>query len=383
MSRSNTIGTDRMSAGMQVVPVMVCFLITGLVPLAFVTEGYSEAIKSGNLPLCSCLGALGGVVFAASRMAASTRKHILVCALFIVTAALIIPVFSETPLAMGCGAAMLGFGASVAMTALVPLLASLSSPAGLAVRLACGAACGTAVFLTMTHVAWWAETTAMPTFGLGWKVIFMLSAMLSLLALTMLAATPFDFRQEVRQEAKRQFPVSEAVAMACVACIGFSLLQQSMTGQTAQPPALSRSMGLLSSLIGCLVAALSLRHLPARFFQVFASSLAVGGTLLLALCPSAEITAVAGVFAGFACPSLMAPIIAAGIRIEGVQRADRTSSLLVGGMFAGMLPATLHLGTPVASGIEICAAVYLLYYSIFRFSPELPTDFKHSDTNRR
>ena len=87
---------------------------------------------------------------------------------------------------------LLGIGNAIMQTSLNPLVTNLISEDKLASTLTFGQFVKAIASFLAPILAAWGATTYIPTFGLGWRALFVIYAIVSFLSISVLAATPIE-----------------------------------------------------------------------------------------------------------------------------------------------------------------------------------------------
>ena len=120
------------------------------------------------------------------------RKKTVLISLAVTAVSLVIPAFGEGYTTMLLSFSLLGIGNAIMQTSLNPLVSNLISGDKLASTLTFGQFVKAIASFLAPILAAWGATTLFPTFGLGWRVLFIIYAVVSLLSVSLLAATPID-----------------------------------------------------------------------------------------------------------------------------------------------------------------------------------------------
>ena len=120
------------------------------------------------------------------------RKKTVLISLVVTAVSLIIPVAGDSYLTMLAAFSLLGIGNAIMQTSLNPLVTNLISGDKLASTLTFGQFVKAIASFLAPILAAWGATTYLPTFGLGWRVLFAIYAIISVLSISLLAATPIE-----------------------------------------------------------------------------------------------------------------------------------------------------------------------------------------------
>ncbi|MBO4965269.1 MAG: MFS transporter, partial [Muribaculaceae bacterium] len=118
------------------------------------------------------------------------RKKTVLLSQVLTIVSLLIPIFGENYYQMLIAFSLLGIGNAVMQTSLNPLVSGLISPARLASTLTFGQFVKALASLLAPYLMSWGAASLIPTFGLSWKIVFPIFAIVNLLSIAMLSATP-------------------------------------------------------------------------------------------------------------------------------------------------------------------------------------------------
>lgn len=196
MNNSNPAATTAKSPLMQFIPVMLCFFSMGFVDLVgtatnFVRNDLNLSVSEASLfPSLVFFWFLIFSVPTGILMNRIGRKSTVLVSLVITAVSLVIPVFGDSYAVMLISFSLLGIGNAVMQTSLNPLVTNLISGNKLASALTFGQFVKAIASFLAPIIATWGATTLMSTFGLSWRVLFLIYAIVSALAITALGATP-------------------------------------------------------------------------------------------------------------------------------------------------------------------------------------------------
>ena len=193
-----SISSARKSSLMQLIPVMFCFFAMGFVDLVgtatnFVQKDLSLSDSQANLfPSLVFFWFLIFSVPTGILMNRIGRKKTVLISLAVTAVSLVIPLFGSSYWTMLAAFSLLGIGNAIMQTSLNPLVSNLITPDKLASTLTFGQFVKAIASFLAPIIAMWGATTAFPTFGLGWKVLFAIYAVVSFLSVSILGATPIN-----------------------------------------------------------------------------------------------------------------------------------------------------------------------------------------------
>ncbi len=120
------------------------------------------------------------------------RKKTVLLSLLVTAVSLILPITGDSYTTMLLSFSLLGIGNAIMQTSLNPLVSNLISPSRLASTLTFGQFVKAIASFLAPVIAARGATTYLPTFGLGWRALFVIYAVISLVSISALAATPIE-----------------------------------------------------------------------------------------------------------------------------------------------------------------------------------------------
>ena len=201
MNNSATYAPERKSSIIRIIPVMLCFFAMGFVDLVGTASNYVQKdlnLSDSEANLFPSLVFFWFLIFSVPTgilMNKIGRKKTVLISLVVTAGSLFIPIFGSSYIAMLVSFSLLGIGNAIMQTSLNPLVSNLISPDKLASTLTFGQFVKAIASFLAPILAAWGATSAMMTFGLGWKVLFPIYAMFCILSVALLGATPIHEEQ--------------------------------------------------------------------------------------------------------------------------------------------------------------------------------------------
>ena len=198
MDITQTITANKKSYIAQIVPVMLCFFAMGFVDLVGTASNYVQkdlGLTDSQANLFPSLVFFWFLIFSVPTgmlMNRIGRKKTVLISLIVTAVSLFIPAFGDSYAVMLISFSLLGIGNAIMQTSLNPLVSNLISGDKLASTLTFGQFVKAIASFLAPIIAAWGATTMMPTFGLGWRALFVIYAVISFLSISLLAATPID-----------------------------------------------------------------------------------------------------------------------------------------------------------------------------------------------
>lgn len=198
MESSKAMTNTRKTSLMQFIPVMLCFFAMGFVDLVGTASNYVQkdlGLTDSQANLFPSLVFFWFLIFSVPTgmlMNRIGRKKTVLISLVVTALSLIIPLTGDGYYTMLIAFSLLGIGNAIMQTSLNPLVTNLISGDKLASTLTFGQFVKAIASFLAPILAAWGATTYFPTFGLGWRAMFVIFAVVSFLSVSALAATPIE-----------------------------------------------------------------------------------------------------------------------------------------------------------------------------------------------
>ena len=179
-------------------PVMLCFFSMGFVDLVGIASNYVQKdlglthSEAGIMPSLVFFWFLIFSVPTGMLMNKIGRKKIVLLSILVTVASLIIPLFGNSYAVMLVAFSLLGIGNALMQTSLNPLVATIVSADSLASTLTFGQFVKAIASFLAPYIAMWGSTAVIPTFGLDWRVLFPIYAIVGTLAVVALGMTNIE-----------------------------------------------------------------------------------------------------------------------------------------------------------------------------------------------
>ena len=191
----NTTSQNNLS---RLIPVMLCFFAMGFVDLVGIASNYVKAdlgLSDSQANIFPSLVFFWFLIFSVPTgilMNRIGRKKTVLLSLIVTFASLLLPIFGDSYMLMLCSFSLLGIGNALMQTSLNPLLSNIISGDKLASSLTFGQFVKAIASFLAPYIAMWGATQAMPSFGLGWRVLFPVYMVIAIIAVLWLGATPIE-----------------------------------------------------------------------------------------------------------------------------------------------------------------------------------------------
>lgn len=374
----------------KLLPVLLCFFAMGFVDLVGIASNYVKAdlgLTDAQANIFPSLVFFWFLIFSVPTgmlMNRIGRRKTVLLSLVVTFVSLLLPVFGDGYGLMLASFSLLGIGNALMQTSLNPLLSNIVSGERLASSLTFGQFVKAIASFLAPYIAMWGATQAMPTFGMGWRVLFPVYMLVAVVAILWLGAT------SIREEREEGRPSTFG---ECLALLGKPFILLCFVGimchvgidvgtNTTAPKILMERLGMtladagfatslyfIFRTAGCFLGAFILRKMASRTF--FAVSV---------LC---MLVAMAGLFVShdrmmiYVCIALVGfgnsnifPIVFSQALLALPQKKNEVSGLMIMGLFGGTIfplamgVASDAMGQSGAVAVMAAGVVYLLFYTL-------------------
>ena len=177
---------------------MLCFFSMGFVDLVGIASNYVQKdlgltdSEAGIMPSLVFFWFLIFSVPTGMLMNRIGRKKTVLLSMLVTVASLIIPLFGNGYVLMLVAFSLLGIGNALMQTSLNPLVAMIVSGDSLASTLTFGQFVKAIASFLAPYIAMWGATAVIPSFGLDWRVLFPIYAIVGSLAVVALGMTNIE-----------------------------------------------------------------------------------------------------------------------------------------------------------------------------------------------
>jgi fucose permease len=389
MKSSSVISNRKSTSLMQFIPVMLCFFAMGFVDLVGTASNYVQKdlqLTDSEASLFPSLVFFWFLIFSVPTgmlMNRIGRKKTVLVSLVVTAVSLIIPITGEGYYTMLAAFSLLGIGNAIMQTSLNPLVTNLISGDKLASTLTFGQFVKAIASFLAPILASWGATTYLPTFGLGWRALFVIFAIVCFLSISALAATPIE---EERQD-------KASSVLACLKLLGRPFILLCFLGimchvgidvgtNTYAPKIVMERLHLVITeasyatglyfifrTAGCFLGSFILRVVsPRLFFTISVVMMAIAMALLFFGQSAATLyTGIALI--GFGNSNIFSIVFAQALNASPKEK-NEVSGLMIMGLFGGTIfPLAMGfaadaMGQAGAVAIMAVGVIYLIAYSL-------------------
>ena len=186
------------SSKLSLIPVMLCFFAMGFVDLVGIASNYVKEdlnLNDATANLFPSLVFFWFLIFSVPTgilMNKIGRKKTVLLSLVVTVVSLLLPIFDESFGVMLASFSLLGIGNALMQTSLNPLVSVVTTGKHLASTLTFGQFVKAIASFMAPYIAMWGAIASIPTFGLGWRVLFPIYMIIGVVAILLLASTPIE-----------------------------------------------------------------------------------------------------------------------------------------------------------------------------------------------
>ena len=372
----------------KLIPVMLCFFAMGFVDLVGIASNYVKAdlnLTDSQANIFPSLVFFWFLIFSVPTgmlMNRIGRKKTVLISLLITFLSLLLPLFGDGYALMLVSFSLLGIGNALMQTSLNPLLSNIVSGERLASSLTFGQFVKAIASFLAPYIAMWGATAAIPSLGLGWRVLFPIYMVVSIIAVFLLNATAIT---EEREEGE------PSTFMQCLALLGKPFILLSFIGimchvgidvgtNTTAPKILMERVGMTLSeagfatslyfifrTAGCFLGSFILQRISSKAFFGFSVLLMLIAMTGLFIFHDITMIYVCIALVGFGNSNVF-PIIFSQALLSMPDKKNEISGLMIMGLFGGTIfplamgVASDAVGQSGAVAVMTIGVIYLLFY---------------------
>lgn len=373
----------------QLIPVMLCFFTMGFVDLVGIASNYVKAdlsLSDAEANLFPSLVFFWFLIFSVPTgilMNRIGRRRTVLLSLVITFISLLLPIFNDSYSLMLCSFSLLGIGNALMQTSLNPLLSNIISGDKLASSLTFGQFIKAIASFLAPYLAMWGATQTIPSFGLGWRVLFPIYMIIAVVATIWLNLTPIE----------EEKPDKASGFKACLSLLGRPFILLCFIGiichvgidvgtNTTAPKILIERLGItleeagfatslyfIFRTAGCLSGTFILQKIQARSFFLLSVCCMMVAMILLFVSDQPAIIYTAIALIGFGNSNVFSIIFSQAL-LAIPEKKNEISGLMIMGLFGGTIFPLLMgfasdaIGQNGAVAVMSVGVVYLLFYTL-------------------
>ncbi|WP_165154209.1 MFS transporter [Parabacteroides sp. ZJ-118] len=378
------------TSSLRLIPVMLAFFAMGFVDLVGIASNYLKAdlgLSDSEANIFPSLVFFWFLIFSVPTgmlMNRIGRKKTVLLSLVVTFLSLVIPIFDDSYGVMLLSFSLLGIGNALMQTSLNPLLSNIVSGDRLASSLTFGQFVKAIASFLAPYIAMWGATQALPSMGLGWRVLFPVYMVIAAIAILLLGSTSI---RETREEGRpstfgeclallgKPFILLCFIGIMCHVGIDVGTnttapkILMERLGMTLADAGFATSLYFIFRTAGCFSGAFILRKVSPKGFFAVSVCLMLLAMIGLLLFHSKEIIYVSIALIGFGNSNVF-PIIFAQALLSMPDKQNEVSGLMIMGLFGGTIfplfmgVASDLLASQAGAVLVLCVGVaYLLFFT--------------------
>lgn len=389
MNNTKTMTATGKSSLLQIIPVMFCFFAMGFVDLVGTASNYVQkdlGLTDSQANLFPSLVFFWFLIFSVPTgmlMNKIGRKHTVLISLAVTAVSLVIPIIGDSYWFMLVAFSLLGIGNAIMQTSLNPLVTNLISGDKLASTLTFGQFVKAIASFLAPIIAAWGATTLMPTFGLSWRILFLIYAVMSVLSVAILGATPIEEERpdkasgvgECLKLLGRPFILLCFLGIMCHVGIdvGTNTTAPKIIMERLELPLEEASFAtgiyFIFRTAGCFLGAFILRVLASRTFFAISVLMMLSGMAILYFGHDLSLLYTGIALVGFGNSNVFSIIFAQAL-LASPSEKNEVSGLMIMGLFGGTIfPLAMGyaadaVGQHGAVAVMVAGVAYLIYYTL-------------------
>lgn len=389
MAQSSIQTLPAKSSMAQLIPVMFCFFVMGFVDLVGAGSNYVQQdlnLTDSQANLFPSLVFFWFLIFSVPTgllMNKIGRKKTVMLSMIVTLGSLLIPIFGNSYEVMLVAFSLLGIGNALMQTSLNPLVSNLINPSKLASTLTFGQFVKAIASFLAPLIMGWAATAAIPAFGLDWRAIFPIYAVICVFAIAILGGTPIP----------EDTPDKASSFTSCIKLLGVPFVFLCFLGimchvgidvgtNTTAPKIIMERMGLpledaviatsvyfVFRTLGCLLGSWILTKVQTKkFFAISVAFMAAAMICLFMELPLMGIYVAIGLI-GFGNSNIFSMVFAQALNHVPNEK-NEVSGLMIMGLFGGTLfPLLMGFCSDTVQGqwgavaVMSVGVLYLAFYT--------------------
>lgn len=378
------------TSSLKLIPVMLAFFAMGFVDLVGIASNYLKAdlgLSDSEANIFPSLVFFWFLIFSVPTgmlMNRIGRKKTVLLSLIVTFLSLMIPIFDDAYMVMLISFSLLGIGNALMQTSLNPLLSNIVSGDKLASSLTFGQFVKAIASFLAPYIAMWGATQAIPSMGLGWRVLFPVYMVIAVIAILLLGTTSI---RETKEEGRpstfgeclallgKPFILLCFIGIMCHVGIDVGTnttapkILMERLGMTLADAGFATSLYFIFRTAGCFSGAFILRKVSPKGFFAFSVFLMLLAMIGLLLFHSKEIIYACIALIGFGNSNVFSIIFAQAL-LSMPNKQNEVSGLMIMGLFGGTIfpifmgAASDMLASQAGAILVLCVGVaYLLFFT--------------------
>ncbi len=376
------------SSKLTIIPLMLCFFAMGFVDLVGIASNYVKEdlnLNDATANLFPSLVFFWFLIFSVPTgilMNKIGRKKTVLLSLIVTVFSLLLPIFGESFELMLVSFSFLGIGNALMQTSLNPLVSVITSGKNLASTLTFGQFVKAIASFLAPYIAMWGEVASIPTFGLGWRVLFPIYLVIGIAASFFLVGTPIE--EEKTDDKVTGFSESFSLLGKPIVLLSFIAIMchvgidvgtnttapkilMERLGWTLNEAATATSLYFIFRTIGCFTGSFFLRVLKPRVFFAASVVMMALSMVMMSVGDTKWILYIAIALVGYGNSNIFSIVFSEAL-LSVPEKKNEVSGLMIMGLFGGtvfpliMGYASDAVGQEGAVAVMAVGVVYLLTY---------------------
>ena len=372
---------------LAIIPVMLTFFTMGFVDLVGIASNYVKedlALSDSVANVLPSLVFFWFLIFSVPTgmlMNKIGRKKTVLLSLVVTVVALLLPMLGESFALMLIAFSLLGIGNALMQTSLNPLVSLVIRGGNLASTLTFGQFVKAIASFLAPYIAMWGAMSTIPSFGMGWRVLFPIYMAIGIVATLLLSSTPIE--EEPADKASSFIDCTKLLARPVIllSFIGIMCHVGIDVGTNTTAPkilmerhemtlndaAFATSLYFIFRTIGCLTGSFFLRVMSNRLFFIISVVMMALAMLGLGLGTSKTVLYVSIALVGYGNSNIFSLVFTQAL-LSDKTRQNEISGLMVMGLFGGtvfplfMGIASDSMGQAGAVAVMALGVIYLFTY---------------------
>ena len=371
----------------KLLPVMLCFFAMGFVDLVGIASNYVKedlSLSDAQANVFPSLVFFWFLIFSVPTgllMNRIGRKKTVLLSLVVTAVSLIIPSFGDSYYAMLLAFSFLGIGNALMQTSLNPLISTIVKGDKLASSLTFGQFVKAIASFLAPYIAMWGATQAIPTLGLGWRVLFPIYCVIAVIAVLWLGLTSIEEEKPDRASGFGDClkllgkPFILLCFFGIICHVGVDVgtnttapkILMERLGFTLEEASFSTSLYFIFRTIGCLTGALILQKLSPKIFFFISIAMMTASMVMLLFCQGQAAIYTAIALVGYGNSNVFSIIFSQAL-LNMPEKKNEISGLMIMGLFGGTVFPLLMgfasdaVGQAGAVAVMLAGTLYLLFY---------------------
>ena len=385
--------TQNQNKSIYLIPVMLCFFAMGFVDLVGIASNYVKedlGLSDSVANVFPSLVFFWFLIFSVPTgmlMNKIGRKKTVLLSLIVTVFSLILPLFGESFGIMLVAFSLLGIGNALMQTSINPLAMLIIGDKNLASTLTFGQFVKAIASFLAPYLAMWGATAAIPSFGLNWRVLFLIYFVVGVLAALLLWVTPISEELKVKSEESslgKQFvdclkllgkPIVLLSFLGIMCHVGIDVgtnttapkLLMERVGMTLNEAAFATSLYFIFRTIGALTGSFFLRVMKTRLFVIISVVLMAAAMVLMFVGDTKALLYTGIALVGYGNSNIFSMAFSEAV-LNVPDKQNEVSGLMIMGLFGGTIFPLLMgfasdaVGQAGAVAIMAIGVIYLFTY---------------------